>query len=79
MSLPLQVHHANDSFLALTTDGINFQLSDQEICDVINQSHDPTEAADVIAQQVRRRPSGQASSLHRGCMIRAGYSFYAAQ
>uniref|UniRef100_A0A3Q2VNG8 PPM-type phosphatase domain-containing protein n=1 Tax=Haplochromis burtoni TaxID=8153 RepID=A0A3Q2VNG8_HAPBU len=47
----LQVQHANDSFLALTTDGINFLLSDQEICDSINQCQDPTEAADVIAQQ----------------------------
>lgn len=47
----LTVQHANDSFLALTTDGINFLLSDQEICDVINQCPDPTEAADVIAQQ----------------------------
>ncbi|KAM3591163.1 uncharacterized protein V6R79_023759 [Siganus canaliculatus] len=47
----LTVQHANDSFLTLTTDGINFLLSDQEICDVINQCHDPTEAANVIAQQ----------------------------
>ncbi|CAI5681840.1 unnamed protein product [Oreochromis niloticus] len=47
----LTVQHANDSFLALTTDGINFLLSDQEICDIINQCQDPTEAADVIAQQ----------------------------
>ncbi|XP_031707258.1 protein phosphatase 1K, mitochondrial [Anarrhichthys ocellatus] len=47
----LTVQHANDSFLALTTDGINFLLSEQEICDVINQCQDPTEAADVIAQQ----------------------------
>ncbi|XP_070848974.1 protein phosphatase Mn(2+)-dependent 1K [Chaetodon trifascialis] len=45
------VQHASDSFLALTTDGINFLLSDQEICDVISQCQDPTEAADVIAQQ----------------------------
>ncbi|KAG8005931.1 Protein phosphatase 1K [Nibea albiflora] len=45
------VQHANDLFLALTTDGINFLLSDQEICDVINQCPDPTEAADVISQQ----------------------------
>nr|XP_019967082.1 PREDICTED: protein phosphatase 1K, mitochondrial-like isoform X1 [Paralichthys olivaceus] len=50
-SWSLQVQHANDSFLALTTDGINFLLSDQEVCDVINQCQDPTEAADVIAQQ----------------------------
>uniref|UniRef100_UPI003AB0F908 protein phosphatase 1K, mitochondrial-like n=1 Tax=Centroberyx gerrardi TaxID=166262 RepID=UPI003AB0F908 len=45
------VQHTSDSFLALTTDGINFLLSDQEICDVINQCHDPTEAAQVISQQ----------------------------
>ncbi|XP_061566400.1 protein phosphatase 1K, mitochondrial [Cololabis saira] len=50
-TLRLKIQHANDSFLALTTDGINFLLSDQEICDVINQCHDPTEAADVIAEQ----------------------------
>ncbi|XP_029310472.1 protein phosphatase 1K, mitochondrial [Cottoperca gobio] len=47
----LTVQHATDSFLALTTDGINFLLSDQEICDVINQCQDPTEAANIIAQQ----------------------------
>ncbi|KAF7657180.1 hypothetical protein LDENG_00030650 [Lucifuga dentata] len=47
----LNIQHTNDSFLALTTDGINFLLSDQEICDVINQCHDPTDAAQVIAQQ----------------------------
>ncbi|XP_015253969.1 PREDICTED: protein phosphatase 1K, mitochondrial-like [Cyprinodon variegatus] len=47
----LSVQHANDSFLALTTDGINFLLSDQEICDVINQCQDPTEAAEIISQQ----------------------------
>ncbi|XP_013877621.1 protein phosphatase 1K, mitochondrial isoform X2 [Austrofundulus limnaeus] len=45
------VQHANDSFLALTSDGINFLLSDQEICDVINRCHDPTEAAEVISEQ----------------------------
>ncbi|XP_017297440.1 protein phosphatase 1K, mitochondrial isoform X2 [Kryptolebias marmoratus] len=45
------VQHANDSFLALTSDGINFLLSDQEICDVIHQCHDPTEAAEVISEQ----------------------------
>uniref|UniRef100_A0A8C6K6W5 protein-serine/threonine phosphatase n=1 Tax=Nothobranchius furzeri TaxID=105023 RepID=A0A8C6K6W5_NOTFU len=47
----ITVQHAHDSFLALTTDGINFLLSDQEICDVINQCHDPTEAAEVISEQ----------------------------
>ncbi|XP_034021049.1 protein phosphatase 1K, mitochondrial [Thalassophryne amazonica] len=47
----VNVQHTSDSFLALTTDGINFQLSDQEICDVINQCQDPMEAAEVIAEQ----------------------------
>lgn len=48
----MQIQQTNDSFLALTTDGINFMLSDQEVCDVINQCHDASEAADVITQQV---------------------------
>ncbi|XP_029938635.1 protein phosphatase 1K, mitochondrial-like [Salarias fasciatus] len=47
----ISIQHANDSFLALTTDGINFLLSDQEVCDVIKRCPDPTEAAEVIAQQ----------------------------
>ncbi|XP_060793749.1 protein phosphatase 1K, mitochondrial [Neoarius graeffei] len=46
----VMLQHSHDSFLALTTDGINFIMSDQEICDVINQCHDPTEAAQIIAE-----------------------------
>lgn len=49
----LQLHHVHDSFLALTTDGINFIMNSQEICDVINQCHDPREAAQRISDQVR--------------------------
>ncbi|KFQ82982.1 hypothetical protein N335_08027 [Phaethon lepturus] len=37
----VQLHHADDSFLVLTTDGINFMVNSQEICDFINQCHDP--------------------------------------
>ncbi|XP_071315782.1 protein phosphatase 1K, mitochondrial [Trachinotus anak] len=59
----LKVQHASDSFLALTTDGINFLLSDQEICDVINQCHDPTEAAEVIAQQALQYGSEDNSTI----------------
>ncbi|XP_076023773.1 protein phosphatase 1K, mitochondrial [Genypterus blacodes] len=59
----LNVQHASDSFLALTTDGINFLLSDQEICDVINQCHDPTEAAQVIAQQALQYGSEDNSTI----------------
>ncbi|KAI3375502.1 hypothetical protein L3Q82_003832 [Scortum barcoo] len=57
------VQHVNDSFLALTTDGINFLLSDQEICDVINQCQDPTEAAEVIAQQALQYGSEDNSTI----------------
>ncbi|XP_010085576.1 PREDICTED: protein phosphatase 1K, mitochondrial-like [Pterocles gutturalis] len=37
----VQLHHADDSFLVLTTDGINFMVNSQEICNFINQCHDP--------------------------------------
>ncbi|CAN9509349.1 unnamed protein product [Ophioblennius macclurei] len=47
----VNIRHADDSFLALTTDGVNFLLSDQEVCDVIKCCPDPTEAAEVVAQQ----------------------------
>lgn len=45
------LHHVHDSFLALTTDGINFIMNSQEICNVINQCHDPKEAAQRISDQ----------------------------
>lgn len=49
----LQLHHVHDAFLALTTDGINFIMNSQEICDVINQCNDPKEAAQRLSEQVR--------------------------
>lgn len=48
----LQLHHGDDSFLVLTTDGINFIVNSQEICDFISQCHDPAEAAHVVTEQV---------------------------
>lgn len=48
----LQLHHADDSFLVLTTDGINFIVNSQEICDSISQCHDPAEAAHMVTEQV---------------------------
>uniref|UniRef100_A0A8C1XNU8 PPM-type phosphatase domain-containing protein n=1 Tax=Cyprinus carpio TaxID=7962 RepID=A0A8C1XNU8_CYPCA len=62
-SLELQLQHAHDSFLVLTTDGINFIMTNQEICDVINQSHDPTEAANVIAEQALQYGSEDNSTV----------------
>ncbi|XP_056135814.1 protein phosphatase 1K, mitochondrial [Lampris incognitus] len=47
----ISLHHVHDSFLALTTDGINFIVNSQEICDVINQCSDPKEAAQRISEQ----------------------------
>ncbi|XP_042245131.1 protein phosphatase 1K, mitochondrial isoform X1 [Thunnus albacares] len=47
----ISLTHVHDSFLALTTDGINFIMNSQEICNVINQCHDPKEAAQRISDQ----------------------------
>ncbi|XP_061101343.1 protein phosphatase 1K, mitochondrial-like isoform X1 [Conger conger] len=47
----ISIHHAHDAFLALTTDGINFIMNCQEICDVISQCHDPKEAAQRLTEQ----------------------------
>ncbi|XP_053317591.1 protein phosphatase 1K, mitochondrial [Spea bombifrons] len=47
----VKLHHADDGFLVLTTDGINFIVNSQEICDIINQCHDPLEAAQVLTEQ----------------------------
>ncbi|CAL8353296.1 unnamed protein product [Boreogadus saida] len=47
----IKLHHVHDAFLALTTDGINFSMNSQEICDVINQCHNPKEAAYRISDQ----------------------------
>uniref|UniRef100_A0A3P8V4D6 Protein phosphatase, Mg2+/Mn2+ dependent 1K n=1 Tax=Cynoglossus semilaevis TaxID=244447 RepID=A0A3P8V4D6_CYNSE len=58
-----RIQQTNDSFLALTTDGINFMLSDQEVCDVINQCHDASEAADVITQQALQYGSEDNASI----------------
>ncbi|XP_051819882.1 protein phosphatase 1K, mitochondrial isoform X1 [Antechinus flavipes] len=47
----IKLQHADDSFLVLTTDGINFMVNSQEICDFVNQCHDPNEAAHVVTEQ----------------------------
>ncbi|XP_059933262.1 protein phosphatase 1K, mitochondrial isoform X1 [Gadus macrocephalus] len=57
------VNQDHDSFLALTTDGINFLLSDQEICDVIKQSHNPTESAELVTQQALQYGTEDNSSI----------------
>ncbi|XP_006012157.1 protein phosphatase 1K, mitochondrial isoform X2 [Latimeria chalumnae] len=47
----IKLYHADDAFLVLTTDGINFNMNSQEICDLISQCHDPIEAAKVTTEQ----------------------------
>ncbi|KAJ8262180.1 hypothetical protein GJAV_G00163410 [Gymnothorax javanicus] len=59
----ITLHHAHDAFLALTTDGINFIMNSQEICDVINQCHDPKEAAQLISEQALHYGSEDNSTI----------------
>ncbi|KFM78338.1 Protein phosphatase 1K, mitochondrial, partial [Stegodyphus mimosarum] len=47
----LEVKHGRDAFLILTTDGVNFAMSDQEICDAVNTCHDPAEGAGFVTDQ----------------------------
>ena len=47
----MQIRHSRDAFLVLTTDGINCVMSDQEICDVIQRTEDPAEAARCLTDQ----------------------------
>ncbi|XP_034044495.1 protein phosphatase 1K, mitochondrial [Thalassophryne amazonica] len=59
----LTLHHAHDSFLALTTDGINFIMNSQEICNVISHCHDPKEAAQKIPEQALHYGSEDNSTI----------------
>ncbi|XP_075888945.1 protein phosphatase Mn(2+)-dependent 1K isoform X3 [Nelusetta ayraudi] len=59
----ISLHHAHDSFLALTTDGINFIMNSQEICNVINQCSDPKEAAQRISEQALQYGSEDNSTI----------------
>lgn len=47
----VEVKHGKDAFLVLTTDGVNFAMTDQEICDAINICDDPKEAAGFVTDQ----------------------------
>lgn len=59
----ISLHHVHDSFLCLTTDGINFIMNSQEICNVINQSNDPKEAAQRISEQALQYGSEDNSTI----------------
>ncbi|XP_007899551.1 protein phosphatase 1K, mitochondrial [Callorhinchus milii] len=49
----IMVRHGEDGFLVLTTDGINFILSSQEICDIVSQCQSAVEAAQVITERAQ--------------------------
>ncbi|XP_024115132.1 protein phosphatase 1K, mitochondrial [Oryzias melastigma] len=57
------LHHVHDSFLALTTDGVNFIMNSQEICSIIGQCHDPKEAAQRISDQALHYGSEDNSTI----------------
>ncbi|XP_019956914.1 protein phosphatase Mn(2+)-dependent 1K [Paralichthys olivaceus] len=57
------LHPVHDAFLALTTDGINFIMNSQEICNVINQCHDPKDAAQRISDQALQYGSEDNSTI----------------
>ncbi|XP_050969015.1 protein phosphatase 1K, mitochondrial [Labeo rohita] len=59
----ITLHHVHDSFLALTTDGINFIMNSQEICNIINQCNDPKEAAQRISEQALQYGSEDNSTI----------------
>lgn len=59
----IKVQHGDDAFLVLTTDGINFIMNSQEICDHISQCHDPIEAAQLITEQSLQYGSEDNSTL----------------
>lgn len=47
----IEIKHYKDAFLFLTTDGVNFALSDQEVCDIISKCPTPQQAATFITDQ----------------------------
>ena len=47
----LNFKHGKDKFLVLTTDGINFVMSDEEIVNLISTCETPSEAADRLIDQ----------------------------
>lgn len=47
----LNIRHGRDKFLVLTTDGVNYVMSDDEIVDCISTCADPKEAAERLVDQ----------------------------
>ncbi|RUS91153.1 hypothetical protein EGW08_001066 [Elysia chlorotica] len=49
----IEVKHSHDAFLVLGSDGLSFAISDQEIVDIVNQSHNPEEACNRLTDQAQ--------------------------
>nr|XP_032825358.1 protein phosphatase 1K, mitochondrial-like [Petromyzon marinus] len=47
----IMLKHGDDSFLVLTTDGINVIMNSQEICNIVSQCNEPSEAAQLVGEQ----------------------------
>ena len=50
----VRIKHGKDQFLALTSDGINFVMRDEEVVDCINKCEGAKEGAARLVDQVRR-------------------------
>ncbi|GFO18423.1 protein phosphatase 1k, mitochondrial-like [Plakobranchus ocellatus] len=49
----VEVKHGHDAFLVLSSDGLSFAISDQEIVDIVNKCHNPEEACSRLADQAQ--------------------------
>uniref|UniRef100_A0A7N8WYS4 Protein phosphatase, Mg2+/Mn2+ dependent 1Kb n=1 Tax=Mastacembelus armatus TaxID=205130 RepID=A0A7N8WYS4_9TELE len=59
----LEKHISNPYPFLYLPDGINFSMNSQEICNVINQCHDPKEAAQRISDQALHYGSEDNSTI----------------
>lgn len=58
-----QVKHGKDNFLALTTDGVSFVMTDKEVCEHISRSGDAHEAAHLVCDLSLQYASEDNSSV----------------
>ncbi|XP_074653345.1 protein phosphatase 1K, mitochondrial-like [Tubulanus polymorphus] len=59
----IQIKHGYDAFLVLTSDGINYVMNDQELCDLISSTKSPSEAANIVTDQALHYGSEDNSSV----------------
>lgn len=48
-----QINHSRDSFLVLSSDGLTFSVSDEEIVSLVSSCETPQEAANRLADQAQ--------------------------